>query len=558
MDRYTAGTAGDGRELLSIRSRHRWIFLVKLPVIMLVLGNAAAAQWGGELRLALHSEPRTLHPLLADEDASETIRYLTGGVLVRLNRVTQKPEPALATTWRVSSQGRVIRFELREGVRFSDGTPFTAEDVVYTIESLLDPKLNSPLADSFQTAGGSPRASAEGPHAVTIQWATPLAGGVQLFDELPILSRQSPLKERATLGPFSIAGRETGAFIRLARNPFYWKLQSGRRLPYLNEVRLEIVQNRDVELLRFRRGGLHLISALDPEQFQDLSEHQPGVAKDVGAALESDFLWFNLSPGAPLPTYEKAWFASRNFRLAISHALRRNDICRMVFHGHASPGIGLFPPANLFWFHRKLQPPAWDLQLSRRLLAADGFRLDHELLRDRDGHPVEFSLVTNAGNKTREQMAAMIQQDLAAVGIRLRIAVLDFPSLLQRIGQSFNYESVLLSFNNVALDPDGQMNVWLSSSPQHCWNPKQPSPATSWEAEIDRLMRAQASTPDLARRKELFDRVQEIVAEEAPIIYLVNKNALVAFSPALANVKPAVLHPRILWNIDEIYLTGGN
>ncbi|MBZ5618351.1 MAG: ABC transporter substrate-binding protein [Acidobacteriia bacterium] len=526
--------------------------ILTLILISSLSAVPAAAQWGGELRLSLHSEPKTLNPALVDDDASETVRYLTGGVLVRVNRLTQQAEPALARSWKVLDAGKTLRFQLREGVCFSDGTPFTADDVVYTMETLMDPNLHSPVGDSLRTGTGTARASAEGPYAAIIRFPEALAGGVRLFDQVAILSRRSPLKEGAVLGPFRIAGRKPGAYLKLERNPHYWKVQSGRRLPYLDSVQLDIQQNRDAEFLRFRRGELHLLSSLDPDQFEQLAREKPDWAKDAGPALENEFVWFNMAPSAPLPAYKKAWFASRNFRRAVSHAIRRDDLCRVVYHGHAAPGIGPFPSANLFWFNRKLKPHLFDLELARRLLAQDGFRTDGRKLRDRTGNPVEFSLITNAGNKGRERMASMIQQDLAALGIGLNVVTLDFPSLLERISKSMQYEACLLGFNNVDLDPDGQMNLWLSSSTNHAWNPREPSPATAWEAEIDRLMKAQASEPQGSQRKALFDRVQAIVWEQAPIVYLVNRNALVAVSPSLANVQPSVLYPRVIWNIDEI------
>ena len=147
-----------------------------------------------------------------------------------------------------------------------------------------------------------------------------------------------------------------------------------------------------------------------------------------------------------------------------------------------------------------------------------------------------------------------MQQDLAPLGIRLNIVTLDFPSLLERIGKSFQYESCILGMVNVDLDPSGQMNVWISSSSNHQWNPNQKSPETPWEAEIDRLMRQQAVTPDAARRKALFDRVQRIASDEAPFLYLVNKNALLAVSRSLRNVSPAVLTPQVVWNADRLWL----
>src|ERR1041384_7041874 len=138
----------------------------------------------------------------------------------------------------------------------------------------------------------------------------------------------------------------------------------------------------------------------------------------------------------------------------------------------------------------------------------------------------------------------MIQQDLKAIGIRLNIVSLDYSAIIDRISQSFDYESCLLGLTNVDLDPAAVMNVWLSSASNHQWNPNQPSPATPWEAEIDRLMKAQASALSPAKRKLSFNKVQEIVWQEAPFVYLVTKNALVALSPGLLNADPSVLRPQ--------------
>jgi len=148
----------------------------------------------------------------------------------------------------------------------------------------------------------------------------------------------------------------------------------------------------------------------------------------------------------------------------------------------------------------------------------------------------------------------MLQQDLAALGIKLNVVALDFPSLIERITKSFQYEACLLGLVNVDLDPNAQMNVWLSSSATHQWNPSQKMPATPWEAEIDELMRRQASSVDDRKRKAAFDRVQQIAWEQAPFLYLVNKNALVAISPMLRNVAPTVLRPQVVWNVDRLWI----
>ncbi len=517
---------------------------------------SAQAQSGGELRFCLRGEPKTFNPLLAAEESSETLRYLTGGVLIRFNRQIQKAQPELAASWKVSEGGRKISFKLREGISFSDGTPFSAEDVASTMRALLDPNLHSPVGDAFRSGEGQVKVEVSGRHSISVLFPAPVATLEQLFDEVAIVSARSPNKEMAALGPFYVAEHKAGSYILLKRNPNYWRHDaSGRQLPYLDSIRLDIQQNRDIEMLRFRRGEIHLINSVEPEYFDRLATEAVGSVHDAGASLDSEQMWFNQVSTAPIPDYRKAWFRSQNFRRAISEAINRADLCRVVFGGHARPGVGPVSPANRFWFNKAMQPEAINPQDALRRLKEDGFRLDGSVLRDREGHAVEFSLITNAGNKSRERMAAMIQEDLSKIGIRLNVATLDFPSLIERITRTFNYEACLLGLINDDLDPSAQMNVWLSSASNHQWNPNQKSPESPWEAEIDRLMKAQASTMDPTKRKAAFDKVQQVVHEQAPFIYLVNKNSLSAISPSVRNAAPVVLRPQTYWNIENLYLT---
>jgi peptide/nickel transport system substrate-binding protein len=482
------------------------------------------------------------------------IRYLTGGVLIRINRLTQQLEPELATSWKVLGDGKQIQFQLRAGLKFSDGTPFSAEDVVYTFRALMDPALHSPTADSFRSDAGPSTARAVSAQQVLVTFPTAIVSVERLFDELVILSARSAQKERAVLGPFFVADYKPGAQVLLKKNPFYWKRdERGRQLPYFDSVRLDIQSNRDLEMLRFRRGELDLINNLTPDLYESLAEQMPSAVRDLGPSLEGEQMWFNQVESSPLPAYKKAWFRSRNFRRAISESINRGDIARVVYLRHATPAVGPVSRANHFWFNAKLGPHPFDPPGALKKLQQDGFSKGPDgALRDRDGHPVEFSLITNAGNKSRERIGAMLQQDLKALGIKLNLVTLDFPSLIERITRSFDYEACLLGMVNVDLDPNAQVNVWLSSGESHQWNPNQKTPATPWEAEIDRLIKLQASTIDPAKRKAAFDSVQEIVWEEAPFIYLINKNALVAASPSLRNLQPAIMRPQLIWNVEKL------
>jgi len=526
-------------------------FFVLLAMLGLSSAGAWAAQAPSELRFCLRADPKTFDSLLVDDDNSEIIRYLTGGVLIRINRKTQQLNPELATSWNVDSQGRGITFHLRPNVKFSDGTPFSADDVAFTMKRLMAPETHSPAADAFRSSEVPPRITVLSPLTVSILFGAPVAGMERLLDQVAISSAKSPQKIAAVLGSYFVAEYRAGSEILLSRNPNYWKVGThGERLPIIERIRLEIQQNRDIELVKFRRGEIDLINSVDADTFDELTRLMPHSVLDAGASLESEMMWFNQVPSTPLPAYKQTWFRSAGFRRAVSEAINRADICRIVYRGHARPAEGPISPANQFWFNASLKPHPYDIGSARRRLEAEGFRLRGATLYDREGHAVEFSVITNAGNRNRERIAAMVQQDLQAIGIRLNVVTLDFPSLIERIATTFNYESCLLGLSNLDLDPSAQMNVWLSSAANHQWNPNQKQPATAWEAEIDKLMRAQASDIRPEVRKRAFDRVQQIVSDEAPFLYLVTKNSLTAVSPEIQNASPAVLTPQAFWNID--------
>jgi peptide/nickel transport system substrate-binding protein len=522
----------------------------------LVVGpSLLLAQAGGELRFCLYSEPKTFNPLAVDDDSSWAVRYLTGGVLVRVNRITQKVQPELATSWNISPDGKRIQFKLREGVRYSDGTPFSAEDVAFTMSRLMDPALHSSTGDAFRSSAGPVTTRVLSGTAVEVDFPAPVANVVELFDTVAIVSSQSPLKEMASLGPFYVAEHKAGSYILVKRNPNYWKKDSsGRQLPYIDAVRLYIEENRDIEAMRYRRGDIHLINKVAPAVYQELSKENAALVRDAGTSVDTEQLWFNQTPAAPIPAYKLAWFSSTAFRRAISEAINRDDLARVVYHGHAAAAIGIVPPSNKFWFNSQLKPHPYDPESAAHRLQQEGFRLDNGTLRDKAGNAVEFSIVTNAGNRPRENMAAMIQQDLKRIGIKVNVAPLDFNSLLERIGHTYNYEACILGYVDGDLDPNSLMTVWLSSGDEHAWNPKQPSPATPWEGEIDTMMRGQASSTDERTRKQYWDKVQKIAWEQEPFIFLVNKDALVAISPSVKNAQPSILPPQAYWNIEELAL----
>ena len=532
------------------------IALRQVPVLLgwcalLFAAPPAVSQPAADLAWALHSEPGTLDPAKVDDQAAESVRFVTAGVLLRVNRMTQQPEPALAERWDVSADGRTVVLHLRAGLRFSDGSPLSAQDAVASLRRVLDPVTAAPVADEFlqprDVAVDSP-----GPLLVRLRLPKRLVSLAKVLDQVAITPAGRAATAEVTAGPFVVASYHRGEYLLLQRNPNYWKHDAkGKQLPYLRTMRLDIVANRQMERLRFARGQYGLMDSLLPDDFEELVRGNGG-AHDLGASLNTEQLWFNQAPAAKLPAFEKAWFTNTAFRQAVSLAIHRNDLARIAYKTHATPAYGFVSPSNRTWFSPAGQAPHEDVQRARQLLQTGGFRLSGKQLVDAGGNPVRFTILTNAGNHPRELMATLIAQDLSALGMEVSTVKLDFPALIERLMHTSDYEAALLGLSNVDPDPASMTNVWMSSSANHQWNPSQKTPATAWEAELDQQVARQAAATDPAERKRAVDRMQSIVAEQQPFIYLVYPNQLCAVSPLLAGVSLSVLPPTVLSAVDTV------
>ena len=541
-----------------MRFRTQALFI--LPALVAMGAATQATSQGSmpsaELAWAIRYDPKTFDPAKVDEQVSETVRFLTGGVLLRLNPQTQEPQPELAESWTSSADGRVISFRLRSGLRFSDGTSLTSNDVAWSLRRILDPATGAPAAEEF-IAPQKVTVETPDPRTVVVRLPQRILGIGKVFDEIAIEPAGRASQGRVTSGPFFLANYKQGQFVQLKANPNYWKRDAaGVQLPYAPGIRLEVVGNREQEIARFQRGAYDLIDPLPPEYYSLLAQKSPGAVRDLGPSLNSEQMWFNQSPAAPLPEFEKAWFQSRAFRVAISQSVHRADLARIAYDGHATPAYGFISPANTLWYNTHLQVPHEDTAAAVRLLSSAGFHKSGDRLYDAAGHQVKFSIVTNSGNSARQKMATLIQQDLAPLGIDVAVVTLDFPALIERLMHSMDYEACLLGLSNVEPDPNAMINVWQSASPNHQWNPSEKTPATPWEAQIDKDMDLQAGSVRLQDRKRAVDDVQQIVADQQPFIYLVYPNALYAVSPQLTGVQPTVFQPGIVWNADSLRLQG--
>ncbi|MEZ5315985.1 MAG: ABC transporter substrate-binding protein [Vicinamibacterales bacterium] len=491
-----------------------------------------------------------------------------------MNRQTGALEPRLAESWTSADDGRRWTLTLRDGVQFSDGTPFTADDVVFTFQALYDPRVESPLAGNYEVDGQPFAARAVSPRVVEITFPVAIGRGLEVLDGLPILPRHAldaalragtfhdawgpgtPPSQLVGLGPFVLTEHVAGQYLRFARNPHFWAHDAdGTPLPLLDGLELQVTPEQNAEMIRLEAGQTDMpndaIRAEDLAAFRQLASQNRLRLVDAGVSLDADGLWFNLTPGTETAKV-RPWLLKTEFRRAVSLAVSRDDIVKTIFLTAAVPVAGPVTPGHGDWFLSDLVPPH-DPAEARRLLAGIGLvdRDGDGMLDDARGRPVRFGILTMKGHSVRERTVAIIQSQLAAIGIRVDVETLDSDSLFPRY-MSRAFDTIYFGFASDSLDPTGNANFWLSSGLYHAWNPNQAQPATDWERAIDEHMNRLATLLDHQARVREFAAVQRLFAEQQPIVYFAAPRVTVATSSRVQGLTPSVLSPPVLWNAEHL------
>jgi peptide/nickel transport system substrate-binding protein len=535
---------------------------------------------GGTLTASLRSEPGTfnrLGPAPANLAPVDVLTRLTHATLTRVNRATGDVEPWLAERWTTSADGRTITLTLRNGVKFSDGAPFTSADVLFSFSALYDPAVQSVIASAVKVNGKPLQVTAPDPRTVVITMPTPFAPGVALLDTVPIYPKHqlqsaldskafaaawgltTPAGSMAGLGPFVLAEYAAGQRMTLARNPHYWRTDaSGVALPYLDRLVVEFVKAQDPEMLRLQAGSIDVMANADvrPEDIAALRRlRDQGAVQliDVGVGVDPDVLWFNLSSRRAAQK-TKPYLLRTEFRQAISYAVDRTAIVNTVYLGAAVPVHGPVTPGNATWYSPGAPTYPHDLARAKTLLTGLGLsdRNGDGMLDDAAGAPVRFSIITQ-GTHIRERTAVVVQEQLRKAGIAVDIVGLDPRSIFARYGTG-DYESIYYGFQASSLDPALSLDFWLSTGPNHVWTGGQPSPVTQWEKAVDDLVQRMAAAPSLAERQKLFAEVQTSFGEHLPGIYFVAPKVTVALGRRVGGATPVLLSPQILWSADTLYV----
>ena len=531
---------------------------------------------GGELIASVRSEPRSFNRHAARDTTTTLVSNLLQAKLIRVNQATQAVEPQLAESWTTADGGRRVTMALRQGVLFSDGHPFTADDVLFSFEAAYDEQTSSALADSVMIGGRKLQVTATDPHTVVIAFPSAFAPGIRILDILPILPRHklegalkagnfakawgldTPPSEIVGLGPFVVREYVPGQRLVLARNPHYFaKAPDGGTLPYLDRLVVEIIPDQSAELLRLESGQLDMMtSEISPEAYAPLKRAaDQGRVKllDLGVSRNADGLWFNLKPGALGQDARAAWLQRDELRRAVSMAVDRKLFADTVFFGAGVPVFGPETPANKIWYWAGLPQTPHDAAAAKQLLASIGLtdRNGDGMLEDAQNRPARFTLLTQKGRPSLERGAAVIRDELKKIGVTVDVVALDGGAVIDQFLHA-RYEAIYFNADKTDLDPGTNPDFWFSAGTAHMWNLQEKVPATPWERRIDELMARQIASPDMAERRALYNDVQKIFSEHEPIVYFVAPRIYVAHAARVTNLTPAEYRPQILWRPEDV------
>ena len=531
---------------------------------------------GGTLVASLRSEPRTFNRVVDQNFPVALFDILTSSKLIRVNRATRALEPALVEKWSTSPDNLTYTLTLRDGVAWSDGSPFTSADVLFTFQAIYDPKVASVLASGLRVNGQPLKVTAPDAKTVVVTLPGPFGPGIAILDNVAVVPKHklqaaldsgtfaqtlgaaTPPSDLVSIGPFMLKSYEAGQRMVFDRNPRYWKKDvAGLQLPYADQVILEVVPDQNAELVRLQAGQVDMLQQqIRPE---DVATLRPMVDQgrvrviELGVGVDPDVFFFNLRSPFWAKDPRRDWITRKEFRKAISHAVDREAYANTVYLGAAVPIWGPITPGNKEWFSPNVMRYGHSIERAREILGELGLtnRDGDEWLEDKNNTEARFTMLAYRGNSSIERGAAVLRDALRPAGIAVDVVTLEQGAVVQRILKG-DFESAMFFFSFTNLDPSMNQDLWNSSGSAHFWNIGQPKPATDWEKEIDDLMRDMTAEVDTAERRRLFDRVQGIFAENLPGLYFVAPRLHMGVSGRVGGLEPAILRPQLLWNVDRI------
>ena len=589
--------------------RQGWVLSFIICVTFALFGcspqsfKSQAAENLSQLVTVTLADPKTFNWVLNQEFPHVFLFTYEG--LTFENRITGEIEPALAESWEISKDKKRVVFTLRENLKWSDGEPLTADDVVFTYEDVVfNKEIPTDARDSLKigTSGAFPKVRKVDERRVEFILPEPFAPFLRTTtgtqnDAVIILPKhalQDAVKSKNSEGkpklmsiwgvdakpdeiivngPYKIESYTTSERVVFRRNPYYWRRDAqGDRLPYIERVIWQITENMDTQLLQFRSKDLDTTDGwgrMRPEDFPLLKrEEKRGKFKIYTGEGRpgTNFIAFNLNKGRrnsrPLiDPIKSRWFNNLAFRQAVAYAIDRQTMINNTLRGLGELQNSPISVQSPYYISPKegLKVYEYNPEKSKKLLLGAGFKYNEKgALLDAEGNPVRFTLITNAENQTRVSIGATIKQNLSQIGIQVDLNPMAFNTLVDKLANTLDWECYLLGFTG-GVEPHNGANVWFTDGGLHSFNqapqvgqtPIEGREVYPWEQEIADLYVKASQELDETKRKAIYAETQRITQEYLPMIYLVNALSMSAVRDRVSGIKYSSLGGAF-WNIYEL------
>lgn len=540
--------------------------------------------YGGSLVASTIGEgPKTFNPFNTKDNISAMMSEIMYDGLLTTHPVTGQPIPKLAKSFSVNGNDYIIH--LRHGIKWSDGKPITADDVVFTWQNIIfDGFGNTSTRDSIIIDGKLPTVKKIDDYTVEFKTPQPFAPFIRMLST-PIapkhifepavkkgkeyfetfLSTNIDPKILVTSGAFKLKEYVPAQRVVFERNPNYYMInKNNQKLPYLDKLVYLIVGDINNEVLKFEGGELDTIGlqGANVARFKELEKHSNFKVYNLGPDTGTMFVSFNLNNRKDkngkyfVDLKKQRWFQDKNFRQAVDYAIDRKNMVLNIANGLAAP-LYTAESLNSIYLNKNLKPYDRNIEKSKDLLKKSGYWWDKKgHLMDKFGNHVEFNLFTNAGNTEREAIGVMVKQDLEDLGMKINFKPIEFNSLVNKLVNTSDWDIVIMGLTGSPLEPNGGKNVWMSNGTLHMFN-QRPAGYTKddrypWEKELDYLYTQGALATTFEARKKFYDEYQKIVYEENPFVYIYSPLRITAIRTKFKNVFPTSLGG-VTYNIEEIY-----
>lgn len=546
--------------------------------------QAGIGIYGGSLVASTIGEgPKTFNPFNTKDNISAMMSEVMYDGLLTTHPVTGQPIPKLAKSFSVNGNDYVIH--LRHGIKWSDGKPITADDVVFTWQNIIfDGFGNTSTRDSIIIDGKLPTVKKIDDYTVEFKTPQPFAPFIRMLST-PIapkhifepavkkgkeyfetfLSTNIDPKTLVISGAFKLKEYVPAQRVVFERNPNYYMInKNNQKLPYLDKLVYLIVGDINNEVLKFEGGELDTIGlqGANVARFKELEKHSNFKVYNLGPDTGTMFVSFNLNNRKDkngkyfVDLKKQRWFQDKNFRQAVDYAIDRKNMVLNIANGLAAP-LYTAESLNSIYLNKNLKPYDRNIEKSKDLLKKSGYWWDKKgHLMDKFGNHVEFNLFTNAGNTEREAIGVMVKQDLEDLGMKVNFKPIEFNSLVNKLVNTSDWDIVIMGLTGSPLEPNGGKNVWMSNGTLHMFN-QRPAGYTKddrypWEKELDYLYTQGALATTFEARKKFYDEYQKIVYEEKPFVYIYSPLRITAIRTKFKNVFPTSLGG-VTYNIEEIY-----